>query len=201
MFPATGLIYYISERSIDQIYRSIYGPLDDARTTETRNERATSVAGKLGLDKLLALLTGATLSAEATVQRKKATSETFESRITTEDRAIRLLRDIFATESADISTIVDSENLLPLYTFSRPVNVSYRTVSSESNPLIEVSHSSPEIEFAGVTSPENWVSPSLLNNLLWKACRLIEQECHLPADVTEYAAQCLGVHPITRPGP
>ena len=105
---------------------------------------------------------------------ERATSNKTQSTFAVEDRAIRLLREFFADASVDISTVTESKPLSAFYTFHCPVKVSYAAVgptggSPDGDPMIEVSHKSSQIEFAGVTSRNNWVSPSLANNLLWES--------------------------------
>lgn len=164
------IIFYISHSVIDQIYRSRFGPLIETTTNEG-SETAKGIAGKLGLPKLAALLTGATLDAEGKIERKSSKSFSRKVIETSEDRAIQLITELFQSQSHDIAAAGTNFSANDLYTFTLPVTLIPKKATKTRKALIEVRHNSGALELSGVTSEANWISPSYMNTLLWEAAR------------------------------
>lgn len=166
------IIYYISKNVIDQLYRQYFGALEEATYIDTQ-ENSGKVSAKLLLDKLFSLLTGTSLEAQGELQHKRG--ETKERKIseTSEDRAFRLLEEIFEKgPKLNPQQIIDGEITQGIYTFSLPAKISYKKIQTQGKEsFIEVSHKSGNFNLAGLTSDDNWLSASVLNNLIWQSVK------------------------------
>jgi hypothetical protein len=157
---------------IDQLYRQHFGALEEATYIDTQ-ENSGKVSAKLLLDKLFSLLTGTSLEAQGELQHKRG--ETKERKIseTSEDRAFRLLEEIFEKgPKLNPQQVIDGKITRGIYTFSFPARISYQKIQTQGKEsLIEVSHKSDRFNLAGLTSGDNWLSASILNNLIWQSVK------------------------------
>jgi hypothetical protein len=149
-----GYLYYISKEIIDQIYNSIVECSKPGKTG-----KRTITAGLCV--NLLSLLKG---HIDFSKEWRKDGS------LTSEDRAHILLKEVFQKHQIpDIKEVSTHEEPKCVYSFCLPIVLSERFVSKGDSTLIEVSHRSEGLYFGGQTSPEKWVSDSLLNTLLYNS--------------------------------
>jgi hypothetical protein len=160
-------IYYISRDLIDQIYRKQFGPIEET-IVSNQSEKSRGWGGKLGLSKVLSIF-GLDAGGETKSERKKSKSESRSIKQSSHDRALVLLEKICANNPANVRDIVTHDEYHDIYTFSAAVHLSYTPIECVKSPLVEVSYESEGLQFSGLTSADNWTSPSLMNNLLWKS--------------------------------
>ena len=163
----TGLIYYISKSNIELIYKKNFGPIIEI-TIDNKVEQQNKFSLKLGLEKLLKIITGATFSAEGELVKIHTKGKGEVIKETVEDRALVIIKEIFTDYNVtDINDITKHESPYPVYRFCLPLKTSESFNQKGTGTLIEVSYYSDYLRFKGVTSSENWTSNSLLNNILY----------------------------------
>jgi hypothetical protein len=156
-----NLIYYISEDAIDQLYRKKFGSLATEKTKTTEN--LGGLTAKLGLNKLVSLIS---FSGDANLGHKH--SEQVKVNESAEDRANILLKTLFSKSSLKDIDEINASHFDPLYRFSLPLNIEEKFGSnSGETTYIEIKHISEKLEITGTSSPNNWLSGSLLNSFLY----------------------------------
>lgn len=180
----TSPVYYISQATIDQLYQDQFGRPETVEVTESEETSGgfrTRV--NVGLGRLLQIVPGvqADIEGEGSVGRRVASSETRISESTEEARAIDMVRDLLQSDSIpDISMFDSADSSTMFYSFHCPIQLSIEGSSDvnlidgiregsddEGSPvMIRATHSSEHTYFTGVTSPENWISTSVLLNFM-----------------------------------
>jgi hypothetical protein len=162
-----GYFYYLSADLIDQVYRSVHGPLTE-KTHVKQSDRTWKFSLKAGLDKLLKLL-GLSGGVEANLERKRMSGETTKVLENVEDRALVLMKEVFTSEKlTDISNIVNDAKPKPFYSFVQPIRLDYKK-NATTGYSVHVSSRSSQLTFSGITSDGNWRAPSLKNSLVWQS--------------------------------
>lgn len=166
------IIYYISRNTIDHLYRQHFGALEESTFIDTK-ENSGKVSVKLLLDKLFGLITGTNFEVQGELQHKRGETKQLKISETSEDRAFRLLEEIFEKcPRLNPQNVIDGETKQGIYTFSFPARISYKKIQTQGKEsLIEVSHNSDNFSLAGLTSDDNWLSASILNNLIWQSVK------------------------------
>lgn len=164
------IIYYISRNTIDHLYRQHFGALEESTFIDTK-ENSGKVSFKLLLDKLFGLITGTNFEVQGELQHKRGETKQLKISETSEDRAFRLLEEIFEKcPKLNPQDVIEGKTKQGIYTFSLPTRISYKKIQSK-DTLIEVSHESDNFKLSGLTSNDNWLSASVLNNLIWQSIK------------------------------
>ena len=158
-----GLIYYSSKNNIEKIYKQYFGAfLEEETTTSSGNN--FSLVSKLGLSKLFNLFVNAGIDGTVSSEQKK--SKTVKLLNDFNDRLIRVVKEIEEPNAFQDVTEISLNDINTLYKFNLPLKVSEIYKPNSQGTFIKVSYESDKLQFEGLTSKENWDSPSLINNIL-----------------------------------
>lgn len=163
------MIYYISKNNIDNLYRSKFGSVITEKETGENKSKSFTASLKFGLDKLIALISGTSLEVKGDTSFSKTTTEKQKRIETSEDRALFLVKELFTEENiekvnknSDFNSL-DTKNI---YAFELNFSVTEKFKKKGLGTDIILMHKSDTFEITGHTSKENWVSSSLVNNIL-----------------------------------
>jgi hypothetical protein len=159
-----SLIFYISEKFIDQIYREHIGQISNERIIEEQKEIAKEITGSAGIGQLFSILS---LKLDGKASKKKSLKEQVKVTNNVADRANRVIKSLLSDfQLKDISEINPDEPDM-FYKFMLPLTVEEVLVQNSHKTLIEVSYNSSKLSFKGTTTDLNWTTDSLLNTILF----------------------------------
>jgi len=159
-----SLIFYISEKFIDQIYREHVGQITNEKIVEEQKEVVKEITGSTGIGQLFSLLS---LKLGGKASKKKNLKEQVKLSNNVADRANivikSLLNDFHLKDLSEINP--DKPDMF--YKFMLPLSVEEVFAQNGNKTLIEVSYSSSRLSFKGTTTDLNWAADSLLNTILY----------------------------------
>jgi hypothetical protein len=159
-----SLIFYISEKFIDQIYREHVGQISNERIIEEQKEVAKEITGSAALGQLFSILS---LKLDGKASKKKSLKEQVKVTNNVADRANIVIKSLLSDfQLKDVSEI-NPDNPDMFYKFMLPLSVEEVFVQNGNKSLIEVSYSSSRLLFKGTTTNLNWTADSLLNTILY----------------------------------
>ncbi len=159
-----SLIFYISEKFIDQIYREHIGQISNERIIEEQKEIAKEITGSAGIGQLFSILS---LQLDGKASKKKSLKEQVKVTNSVADRANIVIKSLLSDfQLKDISEINPDEPDM-FYKFMLPLTVEEVFVQNGHKTLIEVSYNSNKLSFKGTTTDLNWTTDSLLNTILY----------------------------------
>lgn len=165
----THLFYYVSVNIIDQLYKNEFGPIKETEVTKEK-DRGAKLSVSATLDKLIKILIP--INANISGQYRLGNKEINKTKIieSPEDRIAVLIKNIYSKKHLpNIESLSEDGPINSLYWFSSPIKIRSKVGSNTNNIIVEVSHKSNKIEFYGTTSEDNWISTSILNNLLFSS--------------------------------
>lgn len=164
--PPISLIYYVSPRFVQQVSSALLGKTP-VETTSSKTERQ-SLSRKLrgALATTLGILS---MRTEGERETSQGTEQLNAMKYTTtdDDRAIAVFQQMLRSGVPSVESIDGNQQPQDIYWVQGPAKVRHRRVQESAAPVVEVECRTPLVTVVGVTSPDNWVAPSLLSELIY----------------------------------
>lgn len=164
--PPISLIYYASPRFVQQVSSALLGKTPD-ETTSSRTERK-GLSRKLRgeLTATLGILGLRTEGARETAQGTEQLSA-MKYAVTDDDRAIAVFQHVLGNCVSSADAIGRDPQPNQIYWIHGLMKLRYRRMPGGEKPMVEVECRTKTATVVGVTSPDKWVAPSLLSELIY----------------------------------
>ncbi|WP_275738032.1 hypothetical protein [Halorhabdus sp. SVX81] len=153
-------ILYRSENYLARLYRQVEDTPDEIQM-RSGEEFQAGVEGKIGLSDLISSLPGVKLEGKATGQAKSINEEVRIETTDTIDQELAVAERLKASNLPSLDSIDETSVGVPHY-FAGSVMLSNNIQEGG----VIVKHEADGVTITGSTSEDNWVSRSVLNNLL-----------------------------------
>lgn len=152
-----------------QLHRYKNGEIYFEKQTIKKNSTKGSLAVSAGLKEFIASLLGLKVDAKVDISKSSDLQTSLKSRVYNYTWVADFLENNMDTKIESIESSIERGQFSSITRFSEHVVLKREKSLIDDEYMISINIKRDEVKLSGATSPENWLSKSLLNNLLWSS--------------------------------